>query len=218
MRKDLQLLDGKNLSFLDSHASLRYPFHHRYVVEMHRVQQKMDQALLTSAVRFLFTFHDILRLRVAADESTWITPLLPDEPVVWVNIPAASEEEQQQSMRTVMKDIYQTFLDKSEFLSRFVYFHCENSHYDFFCMVIHHILADGYSMYILSHDLLRVYLQLCRNQLPHLAVKTASFYEFTERIRRYLYQEFPAELEHWRSLALRTKPFPVDYPEKRMVN
>ncbi len=169
----------------------------------------------------MFAFHDLLRTHVFEDQSImklFITPLIPEEPVQWVDLASSSEAEQQNAVRETMNSVYDSLLHESGFLCRFLYFDLGERTRGLFVVVIHHVLADGYSMRILSQDIQHVYLQLYVRKPPRLPLKTASFNAFTARLQKYLHQEFPGELGYWHSLKSAIKPFPVDYPENRLVN
>lgn len=216
-----QKLGLEPISFLDAHVSLKFPLRFRYIVEAYEVKQKMDRILLAEAVRYIFDFHDLLRLHLLKAQSMmrlFITNTLPEEPVLWINIAKLSDEEQQNIIHNTMSDIYRSLENSDGFLCRFIYFNLGERGGDIFLMIVHHILADGYTMQILSQDIQQAYLQLCSNKAPQLTPKTASFNDFAGRIKEYLYLEFPYELDYWHSLRTKTNPFFVDYPENRIID
>ena len=208
------------MSFLDDHDALNWPLRFRYIVEACEAQQRMDRELLNETLRTLFASHDLLRAHVFEDQSIkklFITPLLPEEPVQWVDLASSSEMEQQNAIRETMNSVYDSFLREDGFLCRFLYFDLGERTHGLFVTLVHHVLADGYSMRILSQDIQHVYLQLCARKPPRV-IKTAPFNAFAARLQKYLHQEFPAELDYWRSLRPAIKPFLVDYPENRLVD
>ncbi|HEY7415380.1 MAG TPA: condensation domain-containing protein, partial [Ktedonobacteraceae bacterium] len=223
MSKKLLLKQRQDLEavpFLDAHDALSWPLRSRYIVEACEAQQRMDRAQLNETLRTLFAFHDLLRAHVFEDQSIkklFITPLIPEEPVQWVDLASSSETEQRNAIRETMNSVYDSLLREDGFLCQFLYFDLGERTHGLFVTVIHHILADGYSMYILSQDIQHVYLQLCARKPPRL-IKTASFNAFAARLQKYLHQEFPSELDYWRSLRPAIKPFLVDYPENRLVD
>lgn len=224
MSKKFSLKQGQDLEavpFFDAHAALSYPLRIRYIVEAYAVQQRLERAHLNETLRILFSFHDLLRTHLFEDQSIlklFITPLIPEEPVQWVDLVHSSEAQQEKAIRETMNSVYASLLHESGFLCRFLYFDLGENAAGLFVIVIHHVLADGYSMRILSQDIQHVYLQLCTGKSPRLTAKTASFNAFTARLQKYLHQEFPGELEYWQTLRPAVKPFPVDYPENWLMN
>jgi hypothetical protein len=224
MFKDLSLTSRQNLEavpFFDAHASLSYPLRIRYIVEAHETQQRMKRDLLNETLRVLFAFHDLLRTHMFEDQSIlklFITPLIPEEPVQWVDLANSSATEQHNAIRETMNAAYDSLLHGHGFLCRFLYFDLGERTNGLFVTVIHHVLADAYSMRILSQDIQRVYLQLCARKPARLPLKTASFNAFAARLQKYLHQEFPGELDYWRPLQSATKPFAVDYTENWLMN
>ena len=215
-----QRQDLEAVPFLDDHNSLSYPLRFRYIVEACEAPQRMDRELLNETLRTLFASHDLLRAHVFEDQSVkkvFITPLIPEEPVQWIDLASSSEMEQQNAIRETMHSVYDSFLREDGFLCRFLYFDMGERTQGLFVTVVHHVLADGYSMRILSQDIQHVYLQLCACKPPSI-IKTASFNAFAARLQKYLHQEFPSELDYWRSLRPAVKPFRVDYPENRLVD
>lgn len=224
MSKDLSLTQRQDLEavpFFDAHPALSYPLRIRYIVETHAAQQRMKRELLNETLRALFASHDLLRTQMFEDKSTlklFITPLIPAEPVQWVDLANSSETEQHNAIRETMNAVYASLLHGDGFLCRFLYFDLGEKTHGLFVTVIHHVLADGYSMRILFQDIQHVYLQLCAGKPPRLPFKTASFNAFAARLQDYLQHEFPAELDYWRPLKSAIKPFAVDYPENWLMN
>src|SRR5213078_2268437 len=79
-------------------------------------------------------------------------------------------------------------------------------------VIVHHLVADGYSWQIILADLMAAYQQLLQGQPVRLPAKTTSYKQWAERLVAYAREsEFRHEREYWLAPPLTlVKPLPID--------
>lgn len=203
--------------FIGARHALSFAPHDRYLVRLIEVQSGLDRSLLLKTLNHVFYLHDLLRLRAfqhQSDLELFITDHYLDEPVEWINLASLSDEEQRDTIRSTAIRIYNSLENYQGHFSRFVYFDRGELHSGFFLIVLHHVIADDYSLNMLMQNIRYIYLQLQRDTMSILPEKTTSFNQFIMRIKKYLHTDFRQELDYWSSLVSKTCSLPVDYPRE----
>src|SRR5258707_5142111 len=193
---------------------------YRYMVYWLEVLQPIKQTLFIQVMRYLILFHDALRLHALKEGIhyfPYIHSAIEDDAVQWVSLAQFSEHERPVIIKQTIDKIYQALDNYEGQLSRFVYFDNGADIPGLFLSIFHHGLFDVFSSSVLTHDFQVVYAQLLQGQEVLLPSKTASVAQFVARVRHYLDHEYPQELNYWRACVARVKPWPVDYPEQKLV-
>ncbi|HXR66734.1 MAG TPA: amino acid adenylation domain-containing protein [Ktedonobacteraceae bacterium] len=202
--------------FLGSRQPLTFPPHTRYVVTMVEMQEKREPDLLKGTIQYIVQYHDVLHLRISKEEADFRLFISDSDagPALFVaHIASLSEEEQQKYIQSTATQIYLSLNTYNGYLSSFAYFDRGEQKTGLFLMILHHLLADDYSMEFLFQDLQHVSTQLASGKAPSLPAKTASVNGLAKRIRQYLHTDFPQELDYWSALSAKKRKIPTDFPD-----
>jgi amino acid adenylation domain-containing protein/non-ribosomal peptide synthase protein (TIGR01720 family) len=183
-----------------------------------RVSADADPALLENAVREVVSHHDTLRLRFARDDAGWAQFYVDSvEPVNLERVPLAGLDEatQTKAIETGATAL-QTQLNISEGpVLRAAYFELGRDVPRRLFIVIHHLVVDGVSWRILLEDLQTAYSQLAQKKPVVLPAKSASYKQWSERLREYVATDgLTAETDYWLAdCRTQTTRVPVDHPD-----
>jgi amino acid adenylation domain-containing protein/non-ribosomal peptide synthase protein (TIGR01720 family) len=194
--------------------------HHWNMAIFVEVRERLDGALLRSALARVLRHHDALRLRFERNGSVWrqrnagpeAAPV--DEALHLIDLRDLPEPGRKSALERIASDT-QASLDLSAGpLARLLLFRVAPRS-DRLLFVIHHLGVDGVSWRILLEDLLTAYQQLVRGVGVEFLPKTTSFLEWSELLSEYAgSDEVAAEIPYWRALLDGgSSPIPVDFPD-----
>ncbi|MBX3328844.1 MAG: amino acid adenylation domain-containing protein [Nitrospira sp.] len=163
------------------------PHHWNQSVLLEAKEPLMDFAL-EAAVAALIAHHDALRLRFEQTDDGWRQSHapIPQGPFVRrVNLAALSDSERRASFE-VQATRWQGSLNISEGpLLHVIWFEMGERSSDRLLIAVHHLAVDGVSWRILLEDLQTAYRQAVESRPIQLPLKTTSFRQWAERVRRY---------------------------------
>ncbi len=172
--------------------------------------------LLRGTIDKLVAHHDALRLRFTREGSAWRQAHAAAEGtavVSEVDLAGLSETEQQATLAARAEE-EQSGLNLSHGpLLRAVLFRFGGGAPSRLLLVIHHLVVDGVSWRILLDDFATAYQQLARNEPVRLPAKTASFKEWSTRLREYGGSDtLAAQADYWLRGPAAAGSLPVDFP------
>jgi amino acid adenylation domain-containing protein/non-ribosomal peptide synthase protein (TIGR01720 family) len=190
--------------------------HHWNMAMMLDAKEKLDPAILESAVLQLTAHHDALRLRFEQSESGWRqfnSGLDTPSPFTLVDLSTLAGEHRAQALETAAAQI-QTGLNPAEGpMLRIVQFIIGDAEPDRLLFVIHHLSVDGVSWRILLEDLPAAYESLKAREPVRLPPKTTSFMSWAKSLTEHAQSPgVQLEAEYWLDESRReVVPLPVDY-------
>jgi amino acid adenylation domain-containing protein/non-ribosomal peptide synthase protein (TIGR01720 family) len=191
--------------------------HHWNQAMLLEVRQKLDYAVLESAVQHLLVHHDMLRARFRRESDGWRQYIASPEGaalVVQVDLSASSEVQSATAIVETAAQL-QASLDLVRGpLIRLTVFDRGPQKSAYLLAVIHHLVADNVSLRILLEDLQMACQQLCSGKVIQLPPKTTSFKHWAERLTAYAQSaRLRQELTYWLlNPATQGGHLPVDYP------
>ncbi|WP_447980433.1 amino acid adenylation domain-containing protein [Candidatus Nitrospira bockiana] len=182
-------------------------------------QGEIRVAALEEAVRALVEHHDALRLRFVREGDRWRQRYAADRPtdsepaVVRVDLSDVPAEQQRARLEAAI-DEWQRRLHLAEGpVLRAVWFDLGPRRSGRLLLVIHHLVVDAVSWWILLEDLQAAYGQRLRGEAVRLPAKTASFQEWAGRlIEEARSPTVQAEAPYWLGLLQAARPVPLDDP------
>jgi non-ribosomal peptide synthase protein (TIGR01720 family) len=191
--------------------------HHWNQAMILEARQKLDYAVLESAVQHLLVHHDMLRARFRRESDGWrqyIASPSEDSLVVQVDLSGVSETQQGMAIAEETGQLHASLDLEQGPLMRLAVFDCGLQRPIRLLVVIHHLVVDSVSWQILLEDLHMAYQQLSSGRAIQLPPKTTSFKHWAERLTAYTHSAgLQQELTYW--LAEPRPPgghLPVDYP------
>ncbi len=188
------------------------------IVRFLEVFPALDPALVKSTVQHLLEHHDALRLRFELREFGWHQYIANPNgtiPVTSIDLSMLPATQQERAIEANAAEL-QTSLNLSEGpVWHVVLFNLGLQQPGRLLIIIHHLVADAFSVQILIEDFLTVYQQLSRGQTITLPSKTTSFKRLAELLEKYAQSlEIQKELDYWLKLPWeRINLLPVDYRE-----
>jgi amino acid adenylation domain-containing protein/non-ribosomal peptide synthase protein (TIGR01720 family) len=162
--------------------------HHWNQSVLLEAKEPLVESALETAVAALIAHHDAMRLRFVRTDDGWRQSHAPTPPgpfVHRVNLTALSDSERCRSFEAHTSR-WQGSLNISEGpLIQVVWFEMGKDLPDRLLIVAHHLVIDGVSWRILLEDLQTAYRQAVQDRPIHLPLKTTSFRQWTDRLRRY---------------------------------
>lgn len=190
-------------------------YNHAYYLEL---QEPLDPETLEAAIHHLVIHHDALRLRFRQVDGTWtqmnagIDNAARFSYVTVADLPASSQE------AAIAEAIarYQTTLDLANGpLMRAIMFDLGPHAPSRLLLIVHHLLVDGFSRWILLEDLQTACTQLQHQEPVRLPAKTTAYKHWATQIGMYAQTaELRSELDYW--LAVSHTPLahvPADFPD-----
>jgi amino acid adenylation domain-containing protein/non-ribosomal peptide synthase protein (TIGR01720 family) len=182
-----------------------------------RVDPEVDPALLENALRHVVSHHDTLRLRFVLNRAGWSQAYVDFvEPLILKRVSLAGLDP---AAQTTAIQTEATALQSSLDISagpvvRAAYFDLGPNVPGRLFLVIHHLVVDGVSWRVLLDDLQLAYSQLVRAEPVVLPAKSASYKQWSERLRQYVAaDDVAAEVDYWMADRwLQATPLPLDQP------
>lgn len=162
--------------------------HHWNQSVLLEAKEPLVESALETAVAALIAHHDALRLRFEQMDDGWRQShaSISQGPFVRrVNLAVLSESERRASFEAQATQ-WQGSLNISRGpLLHVIWFEMGEGSSDRVLIVIHHLVVDGVSWRILLEDLQSAYRQAVEHRPIQLPLKTTSFRQWAERVRRY---------------------------------
>ncbi len=191
--------------------------HHFNQAMLFEVRQKLNPELMQQAVQQLLIHHDALRLRFEQNESGWQqinASLDSDVPFVLVDLSSLSAAEQEAEIEAKAAQL-QASLDLSRGpLIKWALFDLGAEKAGRLLIIVHYLVMDSVSWWILLSDLDAAYQQLVRGETVQLPPKTTSFKQWAELLAEEAQSvALRQEVAYWLAeTRKRAFPVPVDHP------
>ncbi len=202
----------------------RHDPHHWNIARLIEVSpQMLNPALWMRAVEYLLLYHDTLRTRFVQNKSGLQQFIaIPDSrvPFVTIDLSALSEAKQRAAIESSAGNL-QLSLNLSEGpILRVALFDLGKGRPGRLLLIVHHLVADGFSFTLLLEDLHTAYEQLSCGKTICLPPKTTSHKQWAEQLIVHAQSEhFHRELASFLSLPwTKAVPLPLDYPIGRGTN
>lgn len=185
------------------------------IVEVYPVPSKEQ---IEHVIAYLLRYHDGLRLRIRKDGTGWEQHIedMPNQlPVQYYDYSKIAENQQKEQIEKTAEEL-QHATSLSEMPVRFAVFYLGNEKPTRILSLIHHGIADGYSISIFGQDLCTAFSMEMRGQTIHLPHKTTSLKKWSEYLKEYSQSgEMRKEVDYW-TVAAKNKAgsIPVDYPDQ----
>ncbi len=206
--------------FFEGQSATPNHFNQAVMVE---VGQRLDPAILKSAIRQLLIHHDALRSRFESSADgwkSWYAAPGGEVPLDVIDLSALAPSDQTSAIESQAARL-QTTLDLGQGpLLKAALFDLGPELPCRLLLVIHHLAVDGYSWRILFEDLYTAYQQLSQGQTPVLPLKTTSHKEWTARtIELANSPELQQQAEWWTAaLSQRVSLLPRDVLQTEFGN
>ncbi|MGE5458711.1 MAG: condensation domain-containing protein, partial [Methanococcaceae archaeon] len=181
-----------------------------------QVDQPLDVKLLDNVLSYLYSHHDVLRLRFRKNDGQWIQEYSEENqylPITSYDFSTLPVSEHKNKIEEIAAEQQQSLDLQNGPLMRIVYFNMGVSPHRIL-IIIHHIIIDGVSWRILLDDLQSAYLQLLTGSEIMLPEKTTSFQFWINELIKYA--KSPAikqEANYWLNIdASEIKLLPKDNP------
>ena len=177
--------------------------HHWNQSIMLTVTERLDSALLETAIAHLLQHHDALRLRFQPGAEGWQQEnvgLSDEVPLSLVDLSGMAEQEQTAAIESQAARVQASLnLDDGPLL-RLVYFDLGHNRPGRLLVIVHHLAIDGVSWRILLEDLQQAYQQLRQNQPVQLPAKTTSLQQWSQKLTDYA-QSAAGESDWWTAVS-----------------
>lgn len=190
-----------------------------------RTKQPLEYSLLRATVAYLRRYHDGLRTRFSQKAEqvwqAWISEPDDDHPLVWLDLSALSETEQQAAIKTQIARLQTSFDLTTGRCMQIAYFHSGSHQPGYLLCLFHHAIIDAYSLQIVLRDFQTIYQCLQRQEPVNLPPKTTSLKLLGERLAQFIAAPSARQelAEYWFRLPWHeVVSLPVDFPEKRTAN
>lgn len=174
---------------------------------------------LERTIQALVNHHDALRLRVTQKGGIWqqyISPAHENLPFTWIDLSIVSSKEQSTIIKSISHKIYKHINKLEEPLFHVIYLSFGLQEKGYILWISSHFVMDAVSVYILHHDFMKIYTQICQGTEICPLPQTTSFAEWTQHIQTYLHShKAQKEIEeYWLSLPWKkVQRLPLDFPE-----
>jgi non-ribosomal peptide synthase protein (TIGR01720 family) len=171
---------------------------------------------LETAVRVLFSHHDILRCSFFHSDLGWEATIL--EPtnqalLEWVDLTNLGEEDREAEIEKQCQRLQRSLDISNGPVGRVAYFDLGQGRAGKLLLLFHHLVVDGVSWRILMDDLLDGYQQAAQGKEPKLPLKSTSFQQWSSRISEFAStNELQQEAQTWEEIIDPwDDPLPVDF-------
>ena len=197
------------------------PEHPRYhhVAALFNVINPVTPDLLEKIIVALMKHHDMLRARISGEKGAWqlFISESEDAPIHWIDLSRVVMSEHATIVEKAAYDLHRSLDPFAGSLLRIAYFARGGAQPDQLLFILHHSIADGYSLAILYSDLEMIYQQVWQGKEIALPPKTVSFKSWSTYLDNYvqghLLQDY-SWLDYYRSLPWqKLVPLPADYPD-----
>lgn len=194
--------------------------HHFNQAFLFIVVEKLDRAVLETALKSLSRQHDALRLRFELDGQNWrqrYSAELESVPLVWKDLSHVATNAWKAEIESTAAAEQASLNLQHGPLWRAVYFDLGDKEPARLLLVVHHLAVDGISWRPLLEDLESAYQQLKSQQAVALPAKTTSYKFWAERLQALatsgaLRKQIPFWMAttHPESLEIALKPLAMD--------
>jgi thioester reductase-like protein/non-ribosomal peptide synthase protein (TIGR01720 family) len=179
------------------------------------VMEAIDPAALTAALDALVRRHPMLRVRWTVTDGAVEQHVAPvgDWPLRFENLSALGSDDRAAAMWRIGVEAHGSLDLRRGPIGRAVAFDRGPSEPSALLLVVHHWAVDVVSWRIIVEDLEALYLAGRAGRRPDLPAPTATFADWSRRLREYAGgATLAAELPYWVAIADRsTTPLPVDH-------
>jgi non-ribosomal peptide synthase protein (TIGR01720 family) len=185
---------------------------------MFQAYQPIDPAVMEQVVQHVLVHHDGLRTRFVSSESGW-RPFIVEPgdvtPFSHIDLSDLATERHRTAIETCADGLHASLSLSDGPLVRVASFDLGVGCPGRFLIIVHHLVADAYSLQVLVQDIQQLYQQLVRAEHVQLPPKTTSLKHWAERLRTYSQSaEINHELSFWLNLPWeRIAPLPEDHPQ-----
>ena len=168
------------------------------------VSERMERALLESALAEVSRQHDALRLRFVQSGETWRQSYSDTDeraPLTWTDLSSVGEAERRAPLEVAAAKAEANLNLQNGPLWRAVYFDLGKNQPGKLLIAVHHLAIDGISWRPLLEDLESAYRQLKMGRKVELPAKTTSYKAWAERLTQYSASEtLRGELPYWKAV------------------
>lgn len=185
----------QRLWFMQSLASENTTWHIPVVV---RLKGAVDVRALSHAVRNLMLRHETLRTTIIEQNGEPAQIVLPDNDLRHIDLEADALIPESEEVQSILRQVVETrFKFGQEPLARAVLLRLSDQEY-ILAFVMHHLIADGWSVAILQHSLAEAYNKALMGDESGLSPLELQFADFVEWERQWhSSQLWTAQLDYW---------------------
>ncbi len=164
-------------------------------------QIKLDGDVIQKTLAHLLVHHDALRARFVQHEDEWTQFIpAPDDTIPFsvMDLSSIPVQEQMPAMKRTCKKAESSISLSDSPLLRTILFDLGPDRPNYFFLMIHHLVTDGFSTSIIMEDFVTAYQQLSQGKPVQLPAKTTSLKDWSEQLIKYSHS--PAilqDLSHW---------------------
>jgi amino acid adenylation domain-containing protein len=191
------------------------------IVRIFKFKNTLDKEALFISTRKLIQHHDGLRLQIVKKASYWrqfIVGANQANPLIEILYNSAVENKSLELfIKQKINEMQETFTFPGE-LFKIVHI-SDAQNRSFIVFIVHHLLADDYSMQIIINDFFSLYRQYTVTGKACLPPKTTSFLDFSTYSKHYWISQKEQLLTYWSSLPwIKVKKLVPDYEFSHHLN
>jgi amino acid adenylation domain-containing protein len=182
------------------------------------IRAPLDISILEKSLILLVQRHEILRTCFAVDSNQPLQIIHADLAVTlpYLDLRHYATTEQWQQIKNIVKSLTEKTFNLAEVpLWRWQLLQLTDDHY-LLHLVLHHLISDGWSIYLLQSELSDIYHALLQQQTISLPTLTLQYADFSHWQRTHLTESRLNILtEFWQNYLKNATPFlklPLDYP------
>lgn len=158
---------------------------------------KLDYGILDTSIRYLYQYHDALRLRFLENGEILQQYTKTPPPLEFLTYRDVADHPSPLETIQLETDMAQSDLDiKKAPLCKFILYHSKDG--DYLVCIAHHLIIDAVSWRIMIEDLENLYKQNLYYQPMHLPAKTMSFQEWSSILNEIKLKEL--DQKYWGSM------------------
>jgi non-ribosomal peptide synthase protein (TIGR01720 family) len=192
--------------------------HHWNQAFLMELKHPLQPPLLQECVEQVLLHHDALRIRFTQTESGWQQSNqghIDSIPFSTHDLSSVAEAEREAALETIAAQL-QASLDLSAGpLIRVALFQMGATHPGYLLIIVHHLVVDGLSWWIILEDLQNAFQQLSSGAAVRLPIKTTSFKQWAEKLKHYAETQIgDREATYWLSEErTQAHPLPKDFAD-----
>ncbi|HEY0602480.1 MAG TPA: condensation domain-containing protein, partial [Herpetosiphonaceae bacterium] len=192
--------------------------HHWNIAFLLRAQLKLDRPIVEEVIAALLRHHDALRLRFTRDGSRWTQTISPPSeplPLTWVDLADLPAEQHAARIESVAAQQQRSLNLFTGPVFSVTVFAAGPDQPDHLLVIVHHLVADAFSLRILLADFATAYQQRHAGHSITLPPKSTSFQAWAERMYAFAQSDaIRADLQYWQALPWNEMlPIPLDRSE-----
>jgi microcystin synthetase protein McyA len=197
--------------------------HHYNLSGLLRVRARLRPEQLRRLARGLAEHHDALRLRFTPLESGWTATAAAPEPdslFQYFDLSTVESSRRRPMIEESAARLQSTLNITDGPLFRLIYFDTGDEHSSRLMFLIHHLVADGQSLWILLEDLEAGVAQLVKGEELSFPLRSSSWRRWVEALNTLAHsEELRSDLDYWlRICAEPPYPLPRDLAGGRNIN